>query len=88
MPFTKNTEVTTPAWTRSSGNFRILQEDGFDILLETGEYLLNETSQAANPWTLIAEVTTPAWAGAGGWFWENVDIKWEDMNIKWEDAGG
>ena len=87
MAFTKVTEITTPAWTRCSGNFRILQENGFDILLETGEYLLNEASQGMVSWTLVDEVTAPAWSDAGGWLWENINTKWENLHIKWENMG-
>ncbi len=100
MGFTKVTEITTPAWTNAGGEFKILQEDGSDLLLETGDNLLNEVGRGLVTWTASTEVTTPSWTvsseiTAPAWTataevttpsWALADgWFWENINIKWED---
>ncbi len=100
MAFTKVTDITTPSWTNARGDFKILQEDGFAILLETGDDLLNEIGRGLITWTTATDVTTPSWSVSSeittpAWSatsevttpsWSLAGgWLWENKDINWED---
>ncbi len=87
MAFTKIGKITTPLWSRITGNDKLLTENSDGILLEVGEYILNESSSLANSWSLISKVTTPTWSLVAPWAWENIDTNWESTDTNWEDMG-
>ena len=103
MAFTKVDKIEAPEWTAGHDRLgtydNLLTETEVNILLETGYWLLSESSGAN--WTVSTAVTNPTWSGVTSvtdptWslvdsvttpIWSNVTNAWawENKTINWED---